>query len=194
MKLLRRLGDELDTLGLQGEILLVGGAAMCLVHEARDNTKDIDALYEPKEEINKLAAKIAEQECLPKNWLNDSVKGFIGPNAQREAFMSIRGLRISTVSAEYLLAMKMMASRYGDSDYNDIVFLMKKLAIKTSEEAMEILLSFFNSSYILPKTEYTIYEALNIINCGEHDKIRCSASEKNAEKLTQDKCDLEENN
>ena len=58
MSLLRRLGEELEILGLQGEILLTGGAAMCLVHSARDMTKDIDALYEPKAAINKGAAPV----------------------------------------------------------------------------------------------------------------------------------------
>jgi len=52
---LRQLGEELDALGMMGEILLTGGAAMCLVHDARDMTKDVDALYEPKPIINKLA-------------------------------------------------------------------------------------------------------------------------------------------
>ena len=56
---LRRLGELLREWGLQGEIMLTGGAAMCLVHSARDMTKDVDALYEPKSEINRLAAQIA---------------------------------------------------------------------------------------------------------------------------------------
>lgn len=48
---------------------------MCLVHSARDMTKDVGALYEPKEEVNRLVKKIVEQEGLPKDWLNDGVKG-----------------------------------------------------------------------------------------------------------------------
>jgi hypothetical protein len=36
-------------------LLLTGGASMCLVHEARDMTKDIDAIYEPKEIVNRRA-------------------------------------------------------------------------------------------------------------------------------------------
>ena len=59
---LRRLGEELKELSMSGEILLTGGAAMCLVHSARDMTKDVDALYEPKSEINRLVKKIAEQD------------------------------------------------------------------------------------------------------------------------------------
>jgi len=35
---LKKLGAELERQGLQGEIMLTGGAAMCLVHSARDMT------------------------------------------------------------------------------------------------------------------------------------------------------------
>jgi hypothetical protein len=158
LKYLRQLSDELDALGLLGEILLTGGAAMCLVHGARDMTKDIDALYEPKETINKLAAKIADIENLPDGWLNDGVKGFVGANAPIDDFITWKGLKIQTVSAEYLLAMKMMSARYGEKDYEDILFLMNKLGITTTERAIETLLAFFPANRILPKTQYIIEE------------------------------------
>jgi len=139
LEYLRQLGEELDALGMFGEILLTGGAAMCLIHEARDMTKDVDALYEPKPIINKITAKIAERNGLPSDWLNDGVKGFLTPNAPREDFVTLKGLRIQTVSTEYLLAMKLMSSRYGEKDYEDIRFLFSKLGIKTYEQASEII-------------------------------------------------------
>ncbi|MDR3332726.1 MAG: hypothetical protein LBT08_08855, partial [Synergistaceae bacterium] len=114
---LRQLGEALAEQDLRGEILLTGGASMCLVHSARDATKDIDALYEPKDVINRIASKIAEQENLPDDWLNDGVKSFVGPNASVEEFILLKGLRVQTVSAEYLLAMKLMSARYGEKDY-----------------------------------------------------------------------------
>jgi hypothetical protein len=157
---LRQLGSELDALGMSGEILLTGGAAMCLVHEARDMTKDIDALYEPKEIINTLAAKIAERERLPAGWLNDGVKGFIEPNAPIEDFASYKGLKIQTVSAEYLLAMKLLSARYGEKDYEDILFLLNKLGITTRQRATDTLLAFYPPSRILPKTQYVIDELI----------------------------------
>jgi len=201
LKYLSQLADELKAQGLKGEILLTGGAAMCLVHEARDMTKDIDALYEPKTVINQIAAKIAEQEGLPSDWLkatsnnpsftrfcrlkmpkcrhfqpaksvqlrvfrgclNDSIKGFVGVNAPIEKFMTFGNLVIQTVSTEYLLAMKIMSARYGEKDSDDILFLMNKLGIKTAERATEILLSFFPSAQILPKTQYIIEEIVDKI-------------------------------
>lgn len=126
---LKILGTELKELNLHGEIILTGGAAMCLVHSARDMTKDIDALYEPKSVINKLVEKIALEYGLPKDWLNDSVKGFINDNIEIVGFASFDNLKVSTVTPEYLLAMKLMSSRVGGQDYSDIKFLFDKLPI-----------------------------------------------------------------
>jgi hypothetical protein len=164
LKYLEILGGELDALGMSGEVLLTGGAAMCLVHEARDMTKDIDALYEPKETINRLAAKIAKREGLPSDWLNDSAKIFVGANAPIEDFISFRGLRVHTVSAEYLLAMKVMSARFSEKDSEDILFLMNKLGVTTSERAIDILLSFFSPNQILPRTQYFIEAIVENIN------------------------------
>ena len=158
LEYLRQLGAELSKRGMKGEILLTGGAAMCLVHSARDMTKDIDALYEPKSVINEIAAGIAEREGLASDWLNDGVKGFVGTNAPAEEFLTLDGLRVQTVSAEYLLAMKLMSARYGETDYEDIRFLLNKLNIITLEAATDVLLSYFPQTRVLPKTQYVLEE------------------------------------
>ena len=61
---LKEVGEELASRGIQGELLMTGGASMCLVHEARDMTKDIDALYEPKMYINQIY--YPTEQILPK--------------------------------------------------------------------------------------------------------------------------------
>ncbi len=66
---LKLLGEKLEERGLTGELILTGGASMCLVHSARDMTKDVDALYEPKTEINDIIREIAEENGLPLGWL-----------------------------------------------------------------------------------------------------------------------------
>ena len=162
---LRQLGIELDNMGLTGEILLAGGAAMCLVHSARDMTKDIDALYEPKNEINEIAVKIADYNGLPRDWLNDSVKGFLTHDAPSEEFICFKGLNVRTVTADYLLAMKLIASRYGETDIGDVRFLFKKLGIATYEQACEIIIKYFNPESILPRTMYVIESILAETNC-----------------------------
>lgn len=157
---LQQLGGKLAAQGLHGEILITGGAVMCLVHEARDATKDIDALYEPKSIINEIAAQIAEENDLPNDWLNDSVKGFMSVHATAEDFMTFDGLHVQTVTAEYLLAMKLMSARYGERDYEDIRFLLDKIGVYSAQQAFDILQHYFPTGQILPKTMYVIEELL----------------------------------
>ena len=156
IRALSHLSKELEVLGLYGEIMLTGGASMCLVHSARDMTKDIDALYEPKTVINQLVVKIAAEDDLPDSWLNDSVKGFVSDNAPREDFLSLPCLKITTVTAEYLLAMKLLSARYGETDYDDARFLLKKLGLKTVEALNETITTYYPPERILPKTQYLI--------------------------------------
>jgi hypothetical protein len=161
LKYLEILGLELEKAGLQGEIIITGGAAMCLVHSARDATRDIDALYEPKSEIHTLAEKIADEHSLPHNWLNDGVKGFMDGNVETVEFMRTGNLKISAVTPEYLLAMKLMSSRVEGQDYDDIKFLLRKLNIRTFEDAVSVIKRFFPLNRVLPKTGYVIEQILD---------------------------------
>jgi hypothetical protein len=133
---------------------------MALVHDARDMTKDIDALYEPKAEINLLVAQVADELDLPPDWLNDSVKGFLAPTVSTQEFISLPGLQINTVSPEYLLAMKLLSARLNETDLEDARFLLKKLSIKKPDEAYTLLAKFYPDEQILPKTMYLIEELL----------------------------------
>ncbi|MGI6587448.1 MAG: DUF6036 family nucleotidyltransferase [Peptococcia bacterium] len=163
---LRLVNEELKKREMQGEILIAGGASMCLMFSARSATKDIDAIYEPKSVINDIATKIALEKGMPKSWLNDSLKGFMNENAykKKKHLKSYSHLKIYSVMPEYLLAMKLMASRMdSETDKKDIIFLMKYLNIDTSEKANQIIESAFNPKYILPKTRYVIEECLEEI-------------------------------
>ena len=72
--------------------------------------------------------------------------------------MVLDGLKITVVTPEYLLAMKLMSARYGEKDADDIRFLMNKLEIKTMDEALDILTGFYPENRILPKTMYMVQE------------------------------------
>jgi len=163
---LELVNKELKALDMHGEILIAGGASMCLVFSARSATKDIDAIYEPKSIINDIAVKIAEHRGLPESWLNDSIKGFMNAKAYEKKMLlkTYSNLKLYSVMPEYLLAMKLMSSRMeSETDKKDIIFLMKYLEIDTTEKANEIIESAFKSDFILPKTRYVIEECLEEI-------------------------------
>ena len=97
---------------------------MALAYSTRRVTKDIDAVFEPKIAIYEAAARVAERLGLPADWLNDAVKAFL-PGADPEArpLPEIRGIEVTTASARYLLAMKLLAMRFGEDD-DDIRILL----------------------------------------------------------------------
>jgi hypothetical protein len=73
-------------------------------------------------------------------------------------------LKLYSVIPEYLLAMKLMASRMeSETDKKDIIFLMKHLGIDTVDKANKIIDSAFKSEFILPKTRYVIEECIEEI-------------------------------
>ncbi len=45
------LVDELGAMGVEADLLVVGGAAMAVAHNARRATTDIDAVFVPSKEV-----------------------------------------------------------------------------------------------------------------------------------------------
>ncbi|HXA54709.1 MAG TPA: DUF6036 family nucleotidyltransferase [Solirubrobacteraceae bacterium] len=142
---LQALGDELSREGVRGQIFIVGGAAIALAYSARRVTKDIDAVFEPKQSIYKAAAKVADDLDLPGDWLNDAVKGYLpGADAQSRSLPMIRGIEITTASPRYLLAMKLMAMRFGEDD-DDIRMLLGEAHVRSVEAALQLLHDIYPS-------------------------------------------------
>ena len=162
LKYLHELNSEMKKEGIEGEILLVGGAVMCLVLGARTMTKDIDALFEPKSKLYQLSHEVAKRNSLPADWLNDSVKGFISDKAEYYTYRQLSNLRINTVTEEYLLAMKCLALREGagSSDVADILFLLKRLQIKDFSALADILLKYYPERLFTTRHKYRLEELL----------------------------------
>ena len=133
----RRLAEE----GTHGEIFITGGAVLTLAFNARDSTRDIDAIFQPKENLRKIISSIANDFNLPYDWINDSVKVYVTDKMRFEKFLTYSNLTISTIDAECLLAMKLSSARDAiiSKDEEDSIFLMKTLGIQTEKELFNIL-------------------------------------------------------
>ena len=134
--LLTDLGGRLAERGIDGEMYVVGGAAIALAFDERRSTRDIDAVFEPKTVIYELAARLAEERGLPDGWLNDAVKGFLtGADPEAPLVLEVDGLRVSTASPRILLAMKVLSHRVGE-DEEDVRLLARELGL---DDAVEVL-------------------------------------------------------
>ena len=157
---LQALGAELTREGVRAQIFIVGGAAMALAYSTRRVTKDIDAVFEPKQAVYAAAARVAEELGLPEGWLNDAVKGFMpGPDDAPRPVPVIEGIEVTTASPRYLLAMKLIAMRFGEDD-EDIEILLRECDIHSTEEALNVLKQVYPAQEPPAKTRFFLEELL----------------------------------
>lgn len=161
-RLFERLDQELAATGTKGELYLVGGAVMCLVFEARESTKDLDAFFKPAPVVRQAAARMAADLGLDDDWLNDAVKGYLSSNADFNDYLELPNLKVLTASAAYLLAMKCLAMRLGEEfqDEQDVRFLLRYLNITRYEAAVEVVARYYPIERVPQKTLYALEEIL----------------------------------
>lgn len=160
LELFALLNEELSATETVGELYVVGGAVMCLAFKSRDATRDVDALFEPVAAVRAAAARVAARTGVPASWLNDAVKGFLGPdNAfDQDPFLELSHLRVFFPRPEYLLALKAVALRLGPEfhDEEDVRYLLRHLGIEHSSEAIEIIERYIPPAQVPAKTRFAL--------------------------------------
>ncbi|MBM3853032.1 MAG: hypothetical protein FJ399_07735 [Verrucomicrobia bacterium] len=165
---LRRLSELAAAEGVRLEMTLYGGAVMLLAYDARDVTKDVDAIVHPPEVARRLAHRVAAELGWPEDWLNDEVRLFLGVREAKNEFplpnISRAGLHITRPTARYLLAMKVMACRkplpgYA-GDLADIRLLLRVTRIRTLAGIEQAVDAFFPDTVLPDTTRLTLGELL----------------------------------
>lgn len=156
-KYLSEINDELAAKETIGEICIYGGAAMCLAFKARPATKDVDAIFEPVKVIRGAIRKIAEKYDLNEGWLNLAVKMFVVEHEKKILF-DFPNLKVFIPTADYLLAMKVLAMRAESFDSDDVEFLIKDLKLKNSEDVLKIVNDYYPNKEIKPEAKFQIEE------------------------------------
>lgn len=154
---LHELNDELAILEVKGEVCLYGGAVMCLVFKSRPATKDVDAVFEPIKYIRGAINRIAERNNLPQDWLNFGVKMFVVQH-EREVLFDLSNLKVFVPTADYLLAMKVLAARADTFDTDDIRFLCSHLKLNSVESVINIVQNYYPNKQIKPETIFLLEE------------------------------------
>jgi hypothetical protein len=156
------LNEELRGSDTVAELMLVGGAVMCLAYAARPSTQDVDAVFRPAREVRAAAARVAARARLEPNWLNDGVKGFISAQAEFAPFLQLDHLRVMVAQPEYLLAMKCLSMRIGAEfhDEDDVRYLLRHLDIRSREQALAVVSRYYPLERFPQKTLYALEELL----------------------------------
>lgn len=172
-RLLRDLNARLEKRDVTGEICIFGGAVMILAWEARELTRDVDAVMKPPEEIKSAVRDVAGSNSLdkpvPADWLNDGVKGYIDrspdPDSQKLVY-DFSHLRVMRPPAEYLLAMKAQSARVGEEekDRDDLEFIMNNTDIKDPNEVKEIVRKYYPERKLPAKVKFFIESVAEELN------------------------------
>lgn len=159
--LLTELGAALDESGERADLFLVGGAAMALAYNTRRATRDLDAVFEPKQIVYAAAKRVAERHGLAEDWLNDAVKGFLpGDDPNATLLFEKPGIAVRVASPRYLFAMKAVAARI-ERDADDLEQLYRLAGFASIEEALGCVEEFYPPHLLTPKTEFLVRELLS---------------------------------
>lgn len=158
--LLTDLGRQCASRGINVEMFLVGGAAMALAYSRKRVTRDLDAVFEPKTAVYAVAQRMADERGLPRDWLNDAVKGVLpdGPDTGEQVTYSADGIEVMIASPEYLFAMKAASARQ-EADTADLLILAELLAVRTAEQAFELVERFYEASRLSAKSQFFLQAA-----------------------------------
>jgi hypothetical protein len=161
---LERLIDALSELGAVAraagkviDIAIYGGSCLILASNFRVTTADVDAVAASDQGfIDDAARMIATRRNWPPDWLNDGVRTYLSPRVEPpdhhellRAYPSEAepGLRVFVPTAEYVLAMKLMAMRIdtasGRKDLADILNLLAVTGIKEKSEIVQFAAAFY---------------------------------------------------
>lgn len=126
---LKKLAKEFRKMNgakMPAELTLIGGAAVLANYGFRENTYDIDAIIRASSSMKDAINKVGDELNLPNGWLNSDFTKTSSYTPKIEQYSKYyktfsNVLTIRTVSAEYLVAMKLMSGRQYKNDLSDVV-------------------------------------------------------------------------
>ena len=114
---------------MPAEIVLVGGAAILANYGFREMTYDIDAVITASSAMKGAVNAVGDRLGLPNGWLNADFKNTSSYSPKLSQYSKYyrtysNVLNIRTISAEYLVAMKLMSGRRYKKDLADIIGIL----------------------------------------------------------------------
>ena len=154
---------------MPAEIILIGGAAILINYGFREMTYDMDAIIKSSGAMKDAINAVGDRLGLPVGWINTD---FINTNSYTprlgeyskyyKTFANV--LQIRTVSAEYLVAMKLMSGRQYKNDLSDIVGVLIEQEERneplTFEKIQKAIIDLYDSYSRIPEDSRVFIEAI----------------------------------
>lgn len=129
LKELGKIFRKWNGTAVPAELILIGGAAILVNYGFRDMTTDIDAIIQASSSMKDAINFIGDKYELPNGWLNADFTrtGSYSPklievSVPYKTFSNV--LRVRTISAEYLVAMKLRSGRQYKNDLSDVIGIL----------------------------------------------------------------------
>ena len=154
---------------MSAEIILIGGASILINYGFREMTYDMDAIIKSSGAMKEAINTVGDRLELPVGWLNTdfaNTKSYtprlVEYSKYYKTFANI--LQVRTVSAEYLVAMKLMAGRQYKNDLSDIVGILIEQEERKKPLSFEVIqkaiVDLYDSYDKIPEDSRVFMEAI----------------------------------
>lgn len=154
---------------MPAEIILIGGASILINYGFREMTYDMDAIIRSSGGMKDAIRIVGDRFDLPVGWLNTDFVNtdsytprLVEHSKYYKTFANV--LQIRTVSAEHLVAMKLMAGRKYKNDLSDIVGILLEQEDKKKPLTFEIIkkaiIDLYDSYNRIPEESRSFIEAI----------------------------------
>ena len=114
---------------MPAEIILIGGAAVLINYGFREMTYDLDAIIDAASSMKDAISRVGDKYHLPAGWINDDfmktdsyTPKIVHYSKYYRTFSNV--VTIRTVTAEYLVAMKLKSGRQYKYDRSDVIGIL----------------------------------------------------------------------
>ena len=183
-KVYKKLGGK----KMPAEIILVGGAAIIENYGFREMTSDIDAVIQAASIMDEAISKVGDMFDLPVGWFNEDFVKTVSYSRKLAVYSKFyktfnQVLTVRTVSAEYLIAMKLCSGRKYKNDLSDIVGILaehqKSGDIITYERIDKAVINLYGSWDRISDESVSFIK--NTLEHGDYDLLYSSIKEKEVE-------------
>lgn len=154
---------------MSAEIILIGGASILINYGFREMTYDMDAIIKSSGAMKEAINTVGDRLELPVGWLNTdfaNTKSYtprlVEYSKYYKTFANI--LQVRTVSAEYLVAMKLMAGWQYKNDLSDIVGILIEQEERKKPLSFEVIqkaiVDLYDSYDKVPEDSRVFMEAI----------------------------------